>query len=75
MSGWRSRWFWTLPVTLWGLISLPLTAVAILAAAPFLGGRRSFWSIAPLWARMIFWLCAVRPVILGLDDLPEPIRS
>jgi 1-acyl-sn-glycerol-3-phosphate acyltransferase len=75
VAGWRSRWFWTLPVTAWGLISLPLTAVAILAGAPFLGGRRSFWTIAPLWARMIFRLCAVRPVILGWEDLPESIRS
>jgi len=74
-AGWRSRWFWTLPVTAWGLVSLPLTAVAILVGAPFLGGRRSFWTIAPLWARMIFRLCAMRPVVLGWEDLPEPIRS
>ena len=26
-----------MPVTIWGLISLPLTAVAIILAAPFLG--------------------------------------
>jgi len=75
VSTWRSRWFWTIPVTVWGLISLPLTAVAILLAAPFMGGRRSFWSIAPLWARMIFQLCAVKPAILGWDDLPETIRD
>ena len=31
VPGWRSRWYWTLPVTLWGLASLPLTAFAILA--------------------------------------------
>ena len=73
--GWKSRWYWTLPVTLWGLVSLPLTAVAILLGAPFLGGRRSFWTIAPLWARAIFWLCADAPTITGWDDLPEAIRS
>jgi len=74
-TGWRSRWFWTLPVTAWGLVSLPLTAVAIIVAAPFMGPRRSFWTIAPLWARAIFWLCAVRPAVLGWADLPEAIRS
>ena len=74
MTGWRGRWFWTLPVTAWGLFSLPLTAVAILLGAPFLGGRRSFWTFAPLWARIIFHLCGEAPVVLGWDDLPEPIR-
>ena len=75
MKGWRSRWFWTLPVTAWGLVSLPLTAVAILLAAPFLGGRRAFWTIAPLWARAVFWLCGEPPAILGWADLPEAIRE
>jgi 1-acyl-sn-glycerol-3-phosphate acyltransferase len=73
--GWKSRWFWTLPVTAWGLLSLPLTAVAILLAAPFMGGRRAFWTIAPLWARVIFRLCAEDPTIIGWDDLPEAIRA
>ena len=74
-GAWRSRWFWTLPVTAWGLLSLPLTAVAILLAAPFLGGRRAFWTIAPLWARIIFRLCGDDPAVIGWDDLPESIRS
>ena len=75
VPGWRSRWYRTLPVTLWGLASLPLTAFAILAGAPFLGGRRAFWTIAPMWARAVFRLCAVPPVVLGWEDLPEAIRS
>jgi len=74
VNGWRGRWFWTLPVTAWGLLSLPLTAVAILLAAPFLGGRRAFWTVAPLWARIIFRLCASAPTLIGWDDLPEAIR-
>jgi len=75
VPGWRSRWYWTLPVTVWGLASLPLTAFAILAGAPFMGGRRAFWTIAPMWARVVFRLCAVPPVVLGWEDLPEAIRS
>ena len=75
MTHWRSRWFWTLPVTAWGLFSLPLTAVAILGAAPFLGGRRAFWTVAPLWARVMFRLCGEDPVVIGWDDLPGAIRA
>jgi 1-acyl-sn-glycerol-3-phosphate acyltransferase len=75
MAAWRRRWFWTLLITVWSMLSLPLTAVAILAGAPFLGGRRSFWTFAPLWARAIFRLCGQRPVILGWEDLPESIRA
>jgi 1-acyl-sn-glycerol-3-phosphate acyltransferase len=71
---WRRSWFWTIPVTIWGLLSLPLTAVAILLAAPFLGGRRSFFTIAPMWARIIFRLVRVDHRIYGWDDLPEAIR-
>ena len=72
---WRKSWFWTIPVTLWGLASLPLTAVVILLAAPFLGARRSFFSIAPRWAKLIFWLVRVDHRIIGWDALPEAIRS
>ncbi len=74
-GAWRSRWFWTIPVTVWGLFSLPLTAVAIILAAPFMGPRRSFWTLAPLWARIIFRLCGVKPTVLGWDELPEAIRA
>jgi len=63
-----------MPVTIWGLISLPLTAVAIILAAPFLGGHRAFWAIGPRWARMIFWLCRVDYRMEGWEDLPEDIR-
>lgn len=72
---WRSALVWTIPVTLWGLVSVPLTAVAVLLAAPFLGGRRAFWTIAPLWARSVFALCGVRMEVTGWDRLPEAIRA
>ncbi len=75
VTGWQSRWFWTLPVSLWGLSMIPVTALAILAAAPFLGGRRAFWTVGPLWARSVFRLCGLRTLLLGWEDLPEPIRA
>ena len=72
---WRNQWFWTMPVTVWGLLSLPLTAVAIILAAPFLGGKRAFYTIAPMWTRIIFWLCQVDYRVSGWEDLPEDIRA
>jgi len=72
---WRNQWFWTMPVTVWGLLSLPLTAVAIILAAPFLGGKRAFYTIAPMWTRIIFWLCRVDYRVSGWEDLPEDIRA
>ena len=74
-GGWRTGLPWTVLVTLWGLFSVPLTAVGVLAAAPFLGGRRAFWTIAPLWARAVFRLFGARIEVSGWDRLPEPIRA
>lgn len=74
-GGWRSGLPWTVLVTLWGLFSLPLTAIAVLLAAPFLGGRRAFWTVAPLWARIVFRLFGARIEIRGWERLPEPIRA
>lgn len=74
-GGWRSSLPWTVLVTLWGLVSLPLTAVGVLAAVPFLGSRRAFWTVAPLWARIVFRLFGVRIEVRGWNRLPEPIRA
>lgn len=74
-DGWRSRWYWTIPVTLAGLAWVPLIVAAILLAAPFLGPRRAFWRIAPFWARLVFALCGSDTLVLGWDELPEEIRS
>ena len=75
MSNWRKRWYWTIPVTVWGLTTLPLTAVAVILGAPFLGPKRSFYTIGPMWSRIIFWLCRVDYRVSGWDSLPEAIRS
>jgi 1-acyl-sn-glycerol-3-phosphate acyltransferase len=74
-GGWRSGLAWTILVTLWGLFSVPLTAVGVLLAAPFMGGRRAFWTIAPLWARCVFHLFGARIEVSGWERLPEPIRA
>jgi 1-acyl-sn-glycerol-3-phosphate acyltransferase len=75
LKNWRHSWFWTIPVTLWGLVSLPLTAVAVILAAPFLGAKRSFFTIAPWWTRIIFSLCQVEYRVEGWEDLPQDIRD
>jgi 1-acyl-sn-glycerol-3-phosphate acyltransferase len=72
---WRGAWAWVVPMTLWALVSVPLVVVAILLAVPFLGGRRAFWTVGPLWARALFGLCGSRTGVAGWDSLPESIRA
>ena len=66
---------WRSVVTAWGLFSLPLTAVAIILGAPFLGPKRSFWTFGPLWARSIFRFFGLRMELIGWAELPEAIRT
>jgi 1-acyl-sn-glycerol-3-phosphate acyltransferase len=54
---------------------VPLTTVLILLAAPFMGGKRAFWTIGPWWSRAVFRLCGQKTAVLGWEDLPEPIRA
>jgi 1-acyl-sn-glycerol-3-phosphate acyltransferase len=75
MGNWKSTWPWRVTVTAWGLFSLPLTAVTILAAAPFLGPKRSFWTFGPMWSRSIFLFFGMHIEVLGWEDLPEEIRD
>jgi len=74
-KGWRSGLAWAVPLTLWTLFSVPLVVLAILLAVPFMGARRAFWTVGPLFARALFWLCGTRTAITGWDSLPEPIRT
>jgi 1-acyl-sn-glycerol-3-phosphate acyltransferase len=62
-------------VTVWGLASIPLTVLAILAAAPFLGSKRAFWTFGPLWSRAIFHFFGIRNELMGWEELPEEIRT
>ena len=75
VADWRSSKAWVVAVTTWGLVSLPLTAFAIILGGPFLGAKRSFWTFGPLWARTIFRLLGVAFTLTGWDDLPEDIRT
>ncbi|BDU77498.1 lysophospholipid acyltransferase family protein [Mesoterricola sediminis] len=75
MRGWKSSWPWRVVVTAWGLVTLPLAAVAIILGAAFLGPKRSFWTFAPLWSRSVFGFFGMHNVVLGWEALPEEIRE
>ena len=60
MAGFRSTWFWGVLMVPWGVLTVLLDAVVILLLAPFLGGKRAFFTIGPLWARQLFWVGGVR---------------
>jgi len=67
--------FRTLFVTIFGLISLPIASMAIIFAAPIFGSKKSFWTIAPMWVRTIFWLSNIQLHVIGWNKLPESIRT
>jgi 1-acyl-sn-glycerol-3-phosphate acyltransferase len=60
---------------IWGVLTVLLDAVAILVAAPFLGGKRAFFTIGPLWVRQMFRVGGVQLEMRGWENLPEAIRT
>lgn len=75
VGGWRDNPVWGLFTVVWALLTVPLTVIAILAAAPFLGPRRSFFTLAPFWARQMFKVAGITWEVRGWEGLPEDIRS
>ncbi len=72
---WRDNPVWGFFTLLWALLTVPLTCIGILLAAPFLGSRKSFFTIGPIWAKQMFWVCGISWEIQGWEALPEAIRS
>ncbi|MFN8011998.1 MAG: lysophospholipid acyltransferase family protein [Holophagaceae bacterium] len=65
------------PLLGWAL-GAPMLALAVLLAfllAPFLGGRRAFWTVAPRYIRFTAWTFGIRRRLEGWEDLPEALRS
>jgi 1-acyl-sn-glycerol-3-phosphate acyltransferase len=55
-----------------------MLALAVLAAfllAPFLGGRKAFWTVAPRYIRFTAWTFGIRRRLEGWEALPEPFRT
>lgn len=75
MRSWRDNPVWGFFTLLWALLTVPLTVLGILVAAPFLGPRKSFFTIGPVWAKQMFWVCGVQWQTRGWEALPEDIRG
>lgn len=75
MRNWRDNFVFGFFTLVWALLTVPITVVAILLAAPFLGPRKSFFTIGPLWARQMFWVAGIRWEVRGWENLPESIRN
>ncbi|WLT32451.1 lysophospholipid acyltransferase family protein [Geothrix sp. PMB-07] len=75
MASWRDTGFGGAVMAAWALATVPLTVVAILLAVPFLGRRRAFFTVGPLFARGLAWFCRVPFTLQGWEQLPEDIRQ
>ena len=75
MAKLRNTWIWSVFMILWGVVTVLLDALGIILLTPFLGGKRAFFTIGPLWARQMFWVGGVKLEIRGWEKLPEAIRS
>jgi 1-acyl-sn-glycerol-3-phosphate acyltransferase len=59
----------------WALATVPLVVLGILLALPFLGRRRAFFTVGPLFARGMAWFCHIPFSLHGWERLPEDIRE
>jgi 1-acyl-sn-glycerol-3-phosphate acyltransferase len=71
----RSTTVWGFIAAPWGLATVLLTGVAILAAAPFVGAKRAFFAIGQLWARQQLWFCGGSWLSKGWENVPEAIKN
>jgi len=66
---------WGVSTAFWGLLTVALTGLAIMAAVPFVGGKRAFFGIGKWWVRQQLWLCGCSWDSTGWNNVPENIRS
>lgn len=71
----RQTFLWGCFTVLWAMLTVPLTVLGILLTAPFLGPRKAFFTVGPLWARQMFWVSGISLDRRGWEALPEAIRS
>ncbi|HJU83055.1 MAG TPA: lysophospholipid acyltransferase family protein [Holophagaceae bacterium] len=65
------------PLLVWAL-ACPLLALAVALCfllAPFLGGSRAFWTVAPGYIRLVARLFGIRRRLEGWEELPAEIRE
>lgn len=75
MANWRDTGFGGVVMTVWALVTVPLIVMGILLAVPFLGRRRAFYAVGPMFARGMAWFCHVPFTLQGWDRMPEDIRQ
>ncbi len=75
MANWRDNWVWGIVAFLWAILCVVLVVSTILVGSLVLGPRRSFWTFAPWFSRMVFWVCGIQWGIEGWEQLPEKIRD
>ena len=75
MANWRDTRIGGVVMVVWALTTVPLTVIGILLAVPFLGRRRAFFAIGPMFARGMAWFCQIPFTLRGWDQLPEEIRE
>ncbi|MDE3245946.1 MAG: 1-acyl-sn-glycerol-3-phosphate acyltransferase, partial [Acidobacteriota bacterium] len=71
----RQTFLWGCFTILWAMLTVPLIVLGILLTTPFLGPRKAFFTIGPLWARQMFWVSGITLERRGWEALPEAIRS
>ena len=74
MAKWRDTGFGAVLMGAWALATVPLTVIGILLAVPFLGPRRAFAKMGPMFARGMAWFCNTPFELRGWEQLPEAIR-
>jgi 1-acyl-sn-glycerol-3-phosphate acyltransferase len=75
VANWRDTGFGAVVMAAWALVTVPLTVLGILVAVPFLGPRRAFFAIGPMFARGMAWFCHIPFTLAGWERLPEAIRA
>jgi 1-acyl-sn-glycerol-3-phosphate acyltransferase len=70
----RRSILWSLLAGTLAIVSLVLNSLVILAATPFLGARRAYFTFTPPLARMLLRICGITLEVRGWEDLPEEIR-
>ena len=75
MKSIRSTTAWGLLSIPWAIMTVALTAVSILAAAPFIGPKRAYFAIGKWWARQQLWFCGGSWRSSGWENVPDDIRT
>jgi 1-acyl-sn-glycerol-3-phosphate acyltransferase len=75
VANWRGTGFGGIVMTAWALATVPLIVLGILLAVPFLGRRRAFFTVGPMFARGMAWFCHISYSLQGWDQMPDAIRE